>query len=160
MWHNTNSGVLGRNVKSLIDRFKACIPEAVVKGTPHSLCICGDKIQHTRDHSGWCVWSCPHLEHWELPPRDNWDRGNSAFQFPNGNMAHWGESYWGKRWIERESLVSRLEKERYDEEAQSCETHSPIQLINIVTHQEGHVVRHGPRVNAEEDQIQRLLGNA
>ena len=89
----------------------------------------------------------------------NWDRDSRALKFPNMNVAHWGESYWGKWWIERESLVSRSGTEQYEEEAQSCETHSPIRLINIVTGGEWHTVGHGQRVNAVEDQIQRLLGS-
>ena len=51
-------------------------------------------------------------------------REQRTLKFPNVNVVHWGESYWGKRWIERESLVSRPGAERYDEEAQICETHS------------------------------------
>ena len=75
------------------------------------------------------------------------------------NVAHREESYWGKWWIERESLVSCLETERYEEEAQSYETHSSIPHINIVTRREWHAAGHGPRVNIKEDRIQRLLGN-
>jgi hypothetical protein len=79
--------------------------------------------------------------------------------FTNVNMAHCGESYCGRRWIERELLVSRAGIERYEEEAQSRKTHSPIRLINIVTNGEWHAIEHGPQVNTEEDHIQRLLGN-
>ena len=112
--HYTNSGVLGRSGTvvscvrnknrssnyvvhyALVDKCKARGPKVVVKGTPHSFCVCGDEVQHIQDHSGWSLWSYPHLEHWEIPPRDNLDRENTALKFLNVNVAHWGESYCGQ----------------------------------------------------------------
>jgi hypothetical protein len=120
-------------VYALLEILKAYRPKVVVKGTPTSFCICGDEIHPIRDHSEWYVWSYPHPEHWELPPRNNWDRENRASTFPNVNMEHWGESYWGKRWIECESLVACVGTDRCEDEAQIYETRSSIRLTSIVT---------------------------
>ena len=78
------------------------------------------------------AWSYPHPEHCEVSPRDNWDRQNRALRFPNVTVSHWGESYLGRRWIERELVVSCVEIEHYEGEAQIFETHSQIQLTHIV----------------------------
>ena len=44
-------------VYTLFDEFKTYGPKVVVKATPNSFCICGDKIQQIWGYNGWCVWS-------------------------------------------------------------------------------------------------------
>ena len=68
VWHNANAYVLGRSgtvigcvrernnsmycavVYTLLGGFKAYDPNVVVKVTSNSFYMCGDEVQHIRDH--------------------------------------------------------------------------------------------------------------
>ena len=163
VWHNVNSGVFSRSgraincvreinnslyyvaVYALPNKFKAYGPKVALKGTTNSFCICWDEIYHIRDYSGWCVWSYPHQEYRELPPRDDWDRDNRPTKF------HWGESCWFTRWIEHEVLVSRSGTSIFEDQTQICETNSSMRLISIAIDWEWHAVEHSTLVNGGTD---------
>ena len=80
-------------VYMLLDKFNTYRPKVMVKGTPNIIYIYGGEVQQIRDHDGWYVWSYPHPEHWELPPRHDVYRGIRSFMFLNVNPEYWGAEY-------------------------------------------------------------------